>query len=173
MCNADLCVVLEIKFLMSTSRSPMTTCVSSSVGWLKRSPPVAFTRRRSFSSFFVGRPHRYSCKTNVKITNLFKKSAEFMILYFPLLTLQPSRISSAGQIVRSRLSMGSGISRRLMVTFVRAVSLTVMLALTEMWLKPKRDEPSKKIYILWCKICKPIPYREESKTAIDKNAVTQ
>lgn len=43
----------------------MTTCVSSSLGWLKRSPPVVFTRRRSFSSFFVGRPHRYSYKTNV------------------------------------------------------------------------------------------------------------
>lgn len=65
MCKADLCVVLEIKFLISSSRSPMTTCVSSSLGWLKRSPPVVFTRRRSFSSFFVGRPHRYSYRTNV------------------------------------------------------------------------------------------------------------
>lgn len=59
------------------------------------------------------------------------------------LTLQPSSISSAGQTVMSRASMGSGASRRLMVLPVSAVSFTVMLALTEMWLKPSRDMPSR------------------------------
>lgn len=39
--------------------------------------------------------------------------------------------------------MGSGASRRLMVPLVRAVSFIVMLALTEMWLKPNRDDPSR------------------------------
>ncbi len=59
-----------------------------------------------------------------------------------LLTLQPSSISSAGQTVRSRLSVGSGASRRLIVPLVRAVSFIDMLAFTEMWLKPNRDETS-------------------------------
>lgn len=58
-------------------------------------------------------------------------------------TLQPSNISSAGQTVRSRESTGSGASRRLMVLLVRAVSFTVMLAFTDMWLKPSRDGPSR------------------------------
>lgn len=58
-----------------------------------------------------------------------------------LFTLQPSSISSAGQTVRSRVSMGSGASRRLMVPLV-TVSFIVMLAFTEMWLKPSRDGPS-------------------------------
>lgn len=43
----------------------------------------------------------------------------------------------------SRASMGSGASRQLIVLLVSAVSFTVMLALTEMWLKPSRDMPSR------------------------------
>lgn len=35
-----------------------------------------------------------------------------------------------------------------MVAFVRAVSFIVMLALTEMWLRPKRDGPSRNVYSL-------------------------
>lgn len=134
----------------------MTTCVSSSLGWLKRRPPAAFTRRRSFSSFFPGRPHRYSYKTfnntrettsaNWSFTILIKRLPRTSLLFMNrdniLLTLQPSSISSAGQTVRSRLSMGSGASRRLMVPLVTAVSFIVILALTEMWLKPNRDGPS-------------------------------